>query len=39
MKLVTGIGGWPETAGEQAQAAEAEGFDMVMCGEVTGQCS
>jgi probable F420-dependent oxidoreductase len=34
MKLVTGIGGWPETAGEQAQAAEAEGYDMVACGEL-----
>ena len=34
MKLVTGIGGWPDTAAEQAQAAEAAGFDVVSCGEL-----
>ncbi|MGI9327812.1 MAG: TIGR03617 family F420-dependent LLM class oxidoreductase [Pseudomonadales bacterium] len=34
MKLLTGIGGWPDTAGEQAQLAEAGGFDMVTCGEL-----
>ena len=34
MKLVTGIGGWPETAGAQAQAAESAGYDVVTCGEL-----
>jgi len=34
MKLGTGIGGWPETAGAQAQKAEANGYDFVSCGEL-----
>ena len=34
MKLATGIGGWPEKAAGQAQAAEAAGFDIVTCGEL-----
>ena len=35
MKLVTGIGGWPDTAGEQALAAERQRYDMVTCGELS----
>ena len=35
MKLLTGIGGWPDTAGAQAQAAEEAGYDMVTCGELS----
>jgi len=35
MKLQTGIGGWPHKAGEQALAAEAKGFDMATCGELS----
>ena len=34
MKLTTGIGGWPGDAPGQAQEAEANGFDMVSCGEI-----
>ncbi|MDA1075085.1 MAG: TIGR03617 family F420-dependent LLM class oxidoreductase [Proteobacteria bacterium] len=34
MKLLTGIGGWPDTAAEQALTAEAAGYDMVTCGEL-----
>jgi len=34
MKLVTGIGGWPETAGAQALTAESAGYDVVTCGEL-----
>jgi len=34
MKLLTGIGGWPDTAAEQALAAETAGFDSVTCGEL-----
>ena len=34
MKLGTTIGGWPDTAGEQARRAEVNGFDMVSCGEL-----
>ena len=34
MKLVTGVGGWPDDAAKQAQAAEAAGFDLVTCGEL-----
>jgi probable F420-dependent oxidoreductase len=34
MKLVTGVGGWPETAGAQAKKAEDNGYDMVTCGEL-----
>jgi probable F420-dependent oxidoreductase len=35
MKLVTGVGGWPDTAGAQAKAAEENGYDMVTCGELS----
>ena len=34
MKLITGIGGWPDQAGKQAVAAETEGYNMVSCGEL-----
>ncbi|MGD8832665.1 MAG: TIGR03617 family F420-dependent LLM class oxidoreductase [Pseudomonadales bacterium] len=34
MKLGTGIGGWPDAAGEQAIKAEADGYDQVSCGEL-----
>jgi probable F420-dependent oxidoreductase len=34
MKLGTGIGGWPATAGDNARRAEASGFDFVTCGEL-----
>ena len=34
MKLVTGIGGWPDQAGKQAVEAEESGYDMVTCGEL-----
>jgi probable F420-dependent oxidoreductase len=34
MKLITGIGGWPEEAGKQALEAQAAGYDMVSCGEL-----
>jgi|TARA_B100002003_G_C14151187_1_gene553720 probable F420-dependent oxidoreductase len=34
MKLTTGIGSWPGDAPGQAQAAEANGFDIVSCGEI-----
>lgn len=35
MKLITGIGGWPDEAGAQAVKAEANGYDMVTCGELS----
>ena len=35
MKLITGIGGWPDEAGGQAVKAEANGYDMVTCGELS----
>jgi probable F420-dependent oxidoreductase len=34
MKLVTGIGGWPARAPEAARRAEADGYDIVTCGEL-----
>jgi probable F420-dependent oxidoreductase len=34
MKLVTGIGGRPETIIAQAQRAEATGYDVMTCGEL-----
>lgn len=34
MKLGTTIGGWPSQAPAQAQQAEAEGFNLVSCGEL-----
>jgi probable F420-dependent oxidoreductase len=34
MKLGTGIGGWPDTAGPLAKKAEANGYDFVSCGEL-----
>ena len=34
MKVVTGIGGWPGDAPAQAERAEANGFDVVTCGEL-----
>lgn len=34
MKLVTGVGGWPSRAPEQARRAEEQGFDIVTCGEL-----
>lgn len=34
MKLVTGVGGWPKRAPEAARRAEADGFDVVTCGEL-----
>lgn len=34
MKLGTGIGGWPDTAGAQAKQAEANGYDFASCGEL-----
>ncbi len=34
MKLGTGIGGWPDTAGPQAKKAEENGYDFVSCGEL-----
>jgi probable F420-dependent oxidoreductase len=34
MKVVSGIGGWPEHAPEAARRAEDEGFDIVTCGEL-----
>ena len=35
MKLITGIGGWPDEAGAQAVKAEENGYDMVTCGELS----
>ena len=35
MKLITGIGGWPDQAGAQAVKAEENGYDMVTCGELS----
>src|SRR3954447_21395318 len=34
MKLVTGVGGWPGRAPEQARRAEDAGYDIVTCGEL-----
>jgi probable F420-dependent oxidoreductase len=34
MKLVTGVGGWPKRAPEAARRAEAQGYDVVTCGEL-----
>ncbi len=34
MKITTGIGGWPSSAPAQAKKAEANGYDMVACGEL-----
>lgn len=34
MKVITGVGGWPSEIGEQAQRAEADGFDVLTCGEL-----
>jgi probable F420-dependent oxidoreductase len=34
MKLVTGVGGWPGRAPEQARRAEEAGYDIVTCGEL-----
>jgi len=34
MKLVTGIGGWPDKAAGQAEAAEQRGYDIATCGEL-----
>lgn len=34
MKIVTGIGGWPGDAPARAERAEADGFDVVTCGEL-----
>lgn len=35
MKLGTGIAGWLDTIGEQAQKAEANGYDVLSCPETT----
>ncbi len=35
MKLITGIGGWPDEAGAQAVKAEESGYDRVTCGELS----
>ena len=34
MKVITGAGGWPSAIAEQARAAEADGFDVLTCGEL-----
>ena len=34
MKVVTGVGGVPESIAGQAQSAEASGFDVATCGEL-----
>jgi len=34
MKLVSGVGGWPGRAPEQARRAEEAGYDVVTCGEL-----
>lgn len=34
MKLVTGVGGWPKAAPDAARRAEADGFDIITCGEL-----
>ena len=34
MKVITGVGGWPGEVAAAAQAAEADGFDAVTCGEL-----
>ncbi|MFP6816454.1 MAG: TIGR03617 family F420-dependent LLM class oxidoreductase [Pseudomonadales bacterium] len=34
MQVITGIGGWPSAAPEQARKAEEAGFDCVTCGEL-----
>jgi len=35
MKVITSVGGWPAEIPEQAEAAEAEGFDCITCGELS----
>lgn len=35
MKITSGVGGWPGGVGEQAQAAEAAGYDIIGCGELS----
>lgn len=35
MKVTSGVGGWPESVGEQAKAAEAAGYDIIGCGELS----
>jgi probable F420-dependent oxidoreductase len=34
VQLVTGVGGWPGRAPEQARRAEEQGYDIVTCGEL-----
>ena len=34
VKLVTGVGGWPSRAPEQARRAEDQGYDIATCGEL-----
>ena len=34
MKLLTGVGGWPGKAPEQAKKAEENGYDIITCGEL-----
>lgn len=35
MKVTSGVGGWPGSVGEQAKAAEAAGYDLIGCGELS----
>lgn len=35
MKVSSGVGGWPGSVGAQAQAAEAAGYDLIGCGELS----
>ena len=35
MKVTSGVGGWPGSVGEQAKAAEAAGYDIIGCGELS----
>lgn len=35
MKVVTGVGGWPSAVAAQAQKAEADGYDIATCGELS----
>lgn len=35
MKVVTGMGGWPGSVAEQAARAEAAGYDILTCGELS----
>ena len=35
MKVTSGVGGWPGSVGEQAQRAEAAGYDIIGCGELS----